>query len=289
MGRAVAGQDAANQLERLQALSDSSPVATLQVVDLSKATSCLAYLLGRELRQTGGIRTMITVPMLKDGAAIGVITIFRTEVRRHGKADCAGDELRRASGDRHQVRGCSAIAAIAGQQTATADVLRVISSSPGDLEPVFRVMLENATRICEAKFGTLALCEAMRFAQSPCMGTRTMPMNVAQSSVPVAANVPVMRAVRLVQHVADMLTEQAYIDRDAAIVTMVETGGTRTFLAVPVLKDAEAVGVIIVYRRRRCAHSPTSRSRWCRTSPPRPSSPSRTRGCSTSCASAPTI
>ncbi len=66
-----------------------------------------------------------------------------------------------------------------------------------------------------------------------------------------APNVPVMRAIRMkqVQHVADMLTEQAYIDRDAAIVTMVETGGARTFLAVPMLKDNEAVGVIIVYRQ----------------------------------------
>ena len=66
-----------------------------------------------------------------------------------------------------------------------------------------------------------------------------------------APNVPVMRAVitKQVQHVADMPTEQAYIDRDPAIVTMVETGGARTFLAVPMLKEDEAVGVIIIYRQ----------------------------------------
>ncbi len=139
------------------------------------------------------------------------------------------------------------------QQTATADVLRVISSSPGELEPVFRAMLENATRICEAKFGTLALCEGDALRAVALHGGREDYADERRRN-PVfrpAPNVPVMRAVRMkqVQHVANMLTEQAYIDRDAAIVTMVETGGARTFLAVPMLKDDEAVGVFIVYRQ----------------------------------------
>ena len=241
------------ELQAFQTLAGRQP---LQVVDLSKAPSYLA----RNPKavnsvETGGIRTMITVPMLKDSAAIGVITIFRTEVREFTEKQIAlvTNFAAQAVIAIENTRLLSELRQSLEQQTATADVLRVISSSPGDLEPVFRAMLENATRICEAKFGTLALCEGDALRAVALHGGREDYADERRRN-PLfrpAPNVPVMRAVRLkqVQHVADMLTEQAYIDRDAAIVTMVETGGARTFLAVPMLKDGEAVGVIIVYRQ----------------------------------------
>ena len=225
-------------------------------MDLSKAPSYLA----RNPKavnsvEIGGIRTMVTVPMLKDGEAIGVITIFRTEVREFTEKQIAlvTNFAAQAVIAIENARLLSELRQSLEQQTATADVLRVISSSPGDLEPVFRAMLENATRICEAKFGTLALCEGDVLRAVALHGGRDDYADERRRN-PVfrpAPNVPVMRAVRMkqVQHVANMLTEQAYIDRDAAIVTMVETGGARTFLAVPMLKDDEAVGVIIVYRQ----------------------------------------
>jgi two-component system, NtrC family, sensor kinase len=233
------------ELQAFQTLAGRQP---LQVVDLSKAPSYLA----RNAKavnsvETGGIRTMITVPMLKDGAAIGVITIFRTEVREFTEKQIAlvTNFAAQAVIAIENTRLLSELRQSLEQQTATADVLRVISSSPGDLEPVFRAMLENATRICEAKFGTLALCEGDALRAVALHGGREDYADERRRN-PLfrpAPNVPVM------QHVADMLTEQAYIDRDAAIVTMVETGGARTFLAVPMLKDGEAVGVIIVYRQ----------------------------------------
>ncbi len=241
------------ELQAFQTLAGRQP---LQVVDLSKAPSYLA----RNPKavnsvETGGIRTMITVPMLKDGAAIGVITIFRTEVREFTEKQIAlvTNFAAQAVIAIENTRLLSELRQSLEQQTATADVLRVISSSPGDLEPVFRAMLENATRICEAKFGTLALCEGDALRAVALHGGREDYADERRRN-PLfrpAPNVPVMRAVRMkqVQHVANMLTEQAYIDRDAAIVTMVETGGARTFLAVPMLKDGEAVGVIIVYRQ----------------------------------------
>ena len=240
-------------LQAFQTLSGRQP---LQVVDLSKAPSYLA----RNPKavnsvEIGGIRTMVTVPMLKDGEAIGVITIFRTEVREFTEKQIAlvTNFAAQAVIAIENARLLSELRQSLEQQTATADVLRVISSSPGDLEPVFRAMLENATRICEAKFGTLALCEGDALRAVALHGGRDDYADERRRN-PVfrpAPNVPVMRAVRMkqVQHVANMLTEQAYIDRDAAIVTMVETGGARTFLAVPMLKDDEAVGVIIVYRQ----------------------------------------
>jgi GAF domain-containing protein len=242
-----------HELQAFQTLFGRQP---LQVVDLSKAPSYLA----RNPKavnsvETGGIRTMITVPMLKDGEAIGVITIFRTEVREFTEKQIAlvTNFAAQAVIAIENTRLLNELRESLEQQTATADVLRVISSSPGELEPVFRAMLENATRICEAKFGTLALCEGDALRAVALHGGREDYADERRRN-PVfrpAPNVPVMRAVRMkqVQHVADMLSEQAYIDRDAAIVTMVETGGARTFLAVPMLKDDEAVGVIIVYRQ----------------------------------------
>ena len=241
------------ELQAFRAFSGRQP---LQVVDLSKAPSYL----DRNPKavnsvEIGGIRTMVTVPMLKDGEAIGVITIFRTEVREFTAKQIAlvTNFAAQAVIAIENARLLSELRESLEQQTATADVLRVISSSPGDLEPVFRAMLENATRICEAEFGTLALCEGDALRAVALHGGREDYADERRRN-PVfrpAPDVPVMRAVRMkqVQHVANMLTERAYIDRDAAIVTMVETGGARTFLAVPMLKDDEAVGVLIVYRQ----------------------------------------
>jgi two-component system NtrC family sensor kinase len=203
----------------------------------------------------GGARSIVYVPMLRDDVLVGVIVIYRQEVRpfTDKQIELVQNFAAQAVIAIENTRLLNELRQSLEQQTATADVLRVISTSPGDLEPVFRAMLENATRICEAKFGTLALCEGDALRAVALHGGREDYADERRRN-PVfrpAPNVPVMRAVRMkqVQHVANMLTEQAYVDRDAAIVTMVETGGARTFLAVPMLKDDEAVGVIIVYRQ----------------------------------------
>jgi GAF domain-containing protein/anti-sigma regulatory factor (Ser/Thr protein kinase) len=139
------------------------------------------------------------------------------------------------------------------REAATAEVLRAISSSSGELAPVFQAMLENATRICEANFGTLLLCEGDGFRAVALHGAVPAYAD-ARRREPVfrpGSNVPLARAIRTkqVQHVVDLSREQAYIERDAAIVTMVEAAGARTFLAVPMLKDEEAIGAIIIYRQ----------------------------------------
>ncbi|HEY7662787.1 MAG TPA: GAF domain-containing protein, partial [Xanthobacteraceae bacterium] len=145
------------------------------------------------------------------------------------------------------------LAEAAQQQAATSEVLRVISSSPGDLKPVFQVMLENATRICEAKFGILWLREGDGFR------------SVALHNVPPAYAAqrqrdPVIRPgpgtglgrvakTKQVIHVADVRAQEAYIERDPLRVSTVELGGYRTVLDVPMLKDKELIGVITIYRQ----------------------------------------
>jgi predicted component of type VI protein secretion system len=122
------------------------------------------------------------------------------------------------------------------QQTATSDVLRVISSSPGELEPVFQAMLENATRICEAKFGNLLLYDGASFEVAAIHGAvpafeelrRRNPTFQASGASPLARLVTTKQS----QHVIDTKLEEAYAERDAGIVPIVEVAGARTFLAV---------------------------------------------------------
>ena len=193
--------------------------------------------------------------MLKDEALVGVITVYRQEIRPFSdkQIELLQNFAAQAVIAIENARLLNELRESLEQQTATSEVLKVISSSPGELEPVFQAMLENATRICEANFGTLLLCEGDALRAVALHGGEKAYADERRRN-PVfrpSPNVPVARAMRKkqVEHVTDLRTEQAYIERDSAIVTMVEAAGARTFLAVPMLKDEEAVGAIIIYRQ----------------------------------------
>jgi two-component system NtrC family sensor kinase len=138
------------------------------------------------------------------------------------------------------------------QQTAASEVLQIISSSPGGLEPVFEAMLANAVRICEAKFGTLFLREGDAFRaavlhnappafaefwqrgpQRP--GTRTMLARVVETKQTI--------------HIVDVATEPAYVEGDPIFVAAVNLGRFRTALMVPMLKENELIGTFAIYRQ----------------------------------------
>jgi putative methionine-R-sulfoxide reductase with GAF domain len=136
------------------------------------------------------------------------------------------------------------------QQTATSEVLRVISSSPGELEPVFQAMLQNAIRICQANFGNLYLRDGDAFHIVAAHNTPPALVEVRRQS-PLRADSKTGRTVRTRQvvHVADLRADEAYVNRDPAAVAAVELAGVRTLLVVPMLKEQEVIGTINIFRQ----------------------------------------
>jgi GAF domain-containing protein len=211
----------------------------------------------------GGARSRIAVPMLKDEVLIGAIVIYRQEVRPFtdkqialvtnfaAQAVIAIENARLLNELRERTTDLSESLE---QQTATSQVLSVISSSPGDLQPVFASMLENAVRICDAKFGNIYRWEddALHLVASHntppafAQARRRSPFDRA------AANTVISRllATKAAVHVADAAAQPGYIDRsERAAVEAVELGGVRTVLAVPMLRENELIGSFTVYRQ----------------------------------------
>jgi class 3 adenylate cyclase/putative methionine-R-sulfoxide reductase with GAF domain len=208
-----------------------------------------------------GCRTVVVVPLLKANELIGAIAIWRQEVRpftdKHvelvtnfaAQAVIAIENTRLLNELRQRT---TELGEALKQQTATSEVLQVISSSPGDLTPVFESMLKNATRVCDAKFGNMLLFEDGAFR------------NVALHNAPAAfaeerRRNPVLRAnpgtglgrvasTKQTVQIADAQAEPAY-HADPARVAFLHLAGARTFLTVPMLKEGELVGAIAIYRQ----------------------------------------
>ena len=139
------------------------------------------------------------------------------------------------------------------QQTATSQVLGVISSSPGELKPVFEAMLANAVRISDAKFGNLLMYDGSAFRMAAMHGAPPE-WDALRRREPVVRPSPHnllarLAATRLLQHVADIRTERAYAEREPAFVGLVEVAGARTLVAVPMLRENELIGTIVIYRQ----------------------------------------
>jgi signal transduction histidine kinase len=138
------------------------------------------------------------------------------------------------------------------ERAALAEVLRLISSSPGELEPVFQAMLANAVRICEAKFGMLYLYDGDAFhAVSHCNAPPAFVEDRKRGPIrpdPRTAFGQV-RQTRQVVQIADITKEEAYIEGDPLHVTTVQLGGFRTVLMVPMLKEDKLIGAISIPRQ----------------------------------------
>jgi class 3 adenylate cyclase len=211
----------------------------------------------------GGIRTLLGVPLLNKGEMIGVFFLSRQEVRPFtdkqiglvknfaAQAVVAIENTRLLNELRQRT---SDLTEALEQQTATSEVLELISSFPGELEPVFTAMLESATRICEAKFGNLFLREGETFRAVAWHGDPTYVGNWRQEPLIIKTDVPHIPLARLVEtkqrvHIADLRQEAAYKAGFAPLVRLVDRGKARTLLIVPMLKEHTFVGAIAVYRQ----------------------------------------
>ena len=244
------------------------------------------------LADIGGARTLVVVPMLKDNELVGAITIYRQEVRPFSnkqielltnfaaQAVIAIENTRLLNELRQRTDDLSESL---DQQTATSEVLKVISSSPGELERVFNAMLENAVRICAAKFGSLVFFEGDAYRRAALYNAPAALLEQqAKNPVrPLSASPFLTRMARTKEavQVTDMLVEQP----DEAIVKF---GGARTVLSVPLLRNEQTAGVFTIYRQE---VRPFTDKQLSRTSPRKPSSPLRTRDCSMNCVNAPAI
>jgi GAF domain-containing protein len=230
---------------------------TKQLVHVADARNETAYIEGlqpfKEFVDKFGASTLLLVPMLKDDALVGVIAIYRKEVRPFTDKQI---ELVQNFGAQaviaiENTRLLNELRQSLDQQTATSEVLSVISRSPGDLDPVFESILGNAVRICEAKFGGLFLSEGPGFRSVAQQGPlfdwwqKDSVLDVQRHPGLPLSRVATTRAV---VHIADLAVEAAAYPDDPRFAALVQTAGARTVLGVPMLKEDELVGAIIIYR-----------------------------------------
>src|SRR6516225_2996192 len=216
----------------------------------------------RELALAGGWRAVLAVPLLRDGEPVGAISVAKAEPTPFSDrqiqllktfadhALIAIENVRLFEAEQQRTRELSESLE---QQTATSEVLRVISSSPGELEPVFQAMLENALRICEAKFGFLHLYENGAFRtvvrhNAPPAYSKEFAQRGALQLGPLHPLVRVATTKQLV-HISNYAEDPAYKERDPAAVRLVELAQARTVVVVPMLKEDELIGAIHIYRQ----------------------------------------
>jgi signal transduction histidine kinase len=219
-----------------------------------------------EAQKLGGYRAALGVPLLRKGHVVGVIFVAKTVPQPFtakqielvttfaDQAVIAIENTRLLSELRQRTDDLSESLE---QQTAASQVLQVISSSTGELEPVFQAILASATRSCDAKFGLLYRIEngaariISRLGIPPALaeylkrGPHRPPLNRLDPLTAVGRVVQSRQTV----HIADYRTDQSYLDRDPLTVAGVELGGIRTLLVVPMIKNDALMGAIAIYRQ----------------------------------------
>ena len=215
----------------------------------------------RELGRRENHRTILSVPLVREGESVGAIVLRRTEVHPFSDKQIA---LLQTFADQaviaiENVKLFEEVQARTfdlqeslEQQTATSEVLQVISSSSGELDPVFNKMLENATRICGARFGTMTLYEDGGFRtvalyNAPKAYADTQLYKVIRPHP--ESGLSAVQRTRETVSIADIREESPYVEGNANVRALADLGGARTIIIVPMLRDNELVGTITIYRQ----------------------------------------
>ena len=226
--------------------------ATKQPVHIADIAAEQLYAERDPLRVGGvevlGMRTLVVVPMLKGAELIGGISIYRQEV--HPFTDKQIELVKNFAAQAviaiENTRLLNELRESLERQTATSEVLRVISSSPGELEPVFQAMLKNAVRICEAKFGVLYLYEAGKFRPSALENASPEFEAYLKERGPFVPH-PDQPFSKLLKTKAVIHTSDYTVEGPPP--ASFKFGGARAHISVPMLKEDEVIGAIIIFRQ----------------------------------------
>jgi len=214
-------------------------------------------MLSRQMMEALNTRSQVTIPMQRAGEPIGAITMGwdqpdgfddRTVALLQTFADQAVIAIQ-------NVRLFNETQEALEQQTATAGILRVISSSPTTVQPVFEAILEHALRLCEASFGYVSTSDGDAFDLAAQQGLAGEALAEAlkafhETRIPGPQTaLGRLRANRQAVHILDVKAEPAYRARDPRRVAIVELAGARTMLAMPLLKEGDVIGAVVIYRR----------------------------------------
>ena len=241
--------------------------ATRRVAQVLDSTKREAYRRGDPFvvagADLGGYRTIVSVPMVKESELVGVISIYRQEicaftdkqielVKNFATQAIIAIENARLLGELRQ--RTADLSEALEQQTASSEVLKVISSSPGRLTPVFEAILANAVRLCVANFGTLWMAEKDDHFRSVASHAVPPALAEARRGEPVVEFDPSTGLGRVIKtkqvlHVVDMSKDPAYLAGNPRAVTLVDLGGARTVIFTPMLKNNEAIGALTIYRQ----------------------------------------
>src|SRR5262245_53005314 len=205
----------------------------------------------RDAQKLGQYRANLGVPLLRRGKPIGALSLARSEPLPFTAKQIELVEAFAAQAviAIENARLLNELRESLQQQTATADVLKVISSSPGDLDPVFQAMLEKATQLCEAKFGVM-----FRFADGVFRATSWLgdpPAHIIEQPHVVSENphnlLTRVANTKQTAYSSDLTKERAYIEGNPRYVALVEAVGARSLLVVPMLKNQDLIGAIAIY------------------------------------------
>jgi two-component system, NtrC family, sensor kinase len=213
-----------------------------------------------EHQRRAGFRAVLGVPLLREGNPVGAIVLMRKMVRPFtdkqielattfaDQAAIAIENVRLLS--ELQQRTADLTESLE-QQTATSEVLQVISRSPGDLQPVFASMLENAVRICDATFGNIYRWDGELLHL---LAAHNTPPALAEfrrrSAIRPSSFVRSMVETKTTVHILDLAAHEDYTDKRVPnSVSAVELGGVRTFLTVPMVRENELIGSFSLYRQ----------------------------------------
>jgi GAF domain-containing protein/HAMP domain-containing protein len=232
--------------------------ATRRLVHIEDLAAEAAYREGDPLRKASvdlaGMRTFLAVPLTKESVLLGAFVIYRQEIRPFSDKEIALLENFAAQAviAMENARLITETREALEQQTATTEVLQVINSSPGDLGPVFGAVLEKAVGLCEAAFGSLLLYDGARFSTVAVHGVPAAFADYVKTNRP--AHGPGTGPARIlagerVVHIADLAAEDAYRLGDPQRRALVDLGGARSLIGVPLLRDGAVLGMIAIYRQ----------------------------------------